>query len=77
MISIVIRDPTAKILDLKRGISKRLEVSRTQPKYVRCEVLVTVKMSLFWVVTLCGLTGRYRRLAETYISPEDEESMSS
>jgi hypothetical protein len=34
---------------------------------MRFEVLTAVKMSMlvFWVVTMCGLVGRYQRLGET------------
>jgi hypothetical protein len=35
---------------------------------VRFEFIMAVKMTvfLFWVVTLCGLTGRYQSFGETY-----------
>jgi hypothetical protein len=35
---------------------------------LRFEVLTAVKMSVlfFWVVTLCGLVGKYQRFGGTY-----------
>jgi hypothetical protein len=47
---------------------------------MKFEVLATMKilMMIFWIVTPCGLVGRYQRVRETYylyFSPEDGYSM--
>jgi hypothetical protein len=37
--------------------------------------LENISMFLFWVVTPCGLVGRYQRFGETGFSPEHGDSM--
>jgi hypothetical protein len=46
----------------------RYRMLRKKLNYMRSEVLTTVKMSIlvFWVVTPCGLIGRYQRFGGIY-----------
>jgi hypothetical protein len=70
-------DLTGGVSDTDCELARKRVVSSIikDNSYVRFEVLTAVKMSVLflWVVTPCGLIGRYQHFGETYYHNPEEQ----